>query len=70
MSGIKGIPGHLLNESAVDRAVEMETRRQFFARGARGLGSLALATMLGEKATAGSARVAGSGLATLPHFAP
>ena len=70
MSGLKGVPGHLLNDSVVDQAVEMETRRQFFARGARGIGGLALATMLGERAAAGSARVAGDGLSVLPHFAP
>ncbi len=43
-----------------DQAVLNETRRQFFARGARGLGGVALASMLkGE-----------GGLAGLPHFAP
>ena len=39
-------------------AVLTETRRQFFGRGARGLGGAALATMLGEGATG------------LPHFPP
>ena len=40
-----------------DEAVLAETRRQFFSRGARGLGGLALASLTGQAATA-----------TLPHF--
>ena len=40
-----------------DEAVLAETRRQFFGRGARGLGALALAA-------------AANGAAALPHFAP
>ena len=40
-----------------DEAVLAETRRQFFGRGARGLGALALAS-------------AANGAAALPHFAP
>jgi len=45
-------------------AVLTETRRQFFGRGARGLGAAALATMIGEAAT-----VTG-GVPGLPHFPP
>jgi len=49
-------------------AVLAETRRQFFARGARGIGSIALASLL--KAEAHQARAAVGGLPGLPHFAP
>src|SRR6185295_18663729 len=52
----------LLRETAM-----RETRRHFFARGARGLGVAALATMLGEER--GQASAIG-GLPGLPHFAP
>ncbi|MBI1790929.1 MAG: DUF1501 domain-containing protein [Acidobacteria bacterium] len=45
-----------------DEAVLLETRRQFFGRGARGLGVAALAGMLGEKLSAAPA--------ALPHFPP
>jgi hypothetical protein len=41
-----------------DEAVLAETRRQFFGRGARGLGALALASM------------GANGAAAIPHFAP
>lgn len=47
-------------------AILTETRRQFFAHGARGLGAAALAT-LGKAATTGQS---GAGLPGLPHFAP
>jgi len=40
-----------------------ETRRRFFARGAQGIGALALASLIGDKAKA-------EGLPGLPHFAP
>jgi hypothetical protein len=55
-----------------DEAVLNETRRQFFARGARGLGVAALATMLGKEMTgAPTPNVeAVGGQAGLPHFAP
>src|SRR6185295_1406542 len=55
-----------------DESVLNETRRQFFARGARGLGVAALATMVGEELTAGPAPNVEShgGLAGLPHFPP
>ena len=35
-----------------EEAVLAETRRQFFARGARGIGGIALAGLLGESAQA------------------
>jgi hypothetical protein len=47
-----------------DKAVQLETRRQFFGRGARGLGVAALASLFGEGASAKE------GLPGLPHFAP
>jgi Protein of unknown function (DUF1501) len=55
-----------------DRAVLNETRRQFFSRGARGLGVAALATLLAEKNTALGAPTLEThgGLAGLPHFPP
>lgn len=56
-----------------DRALWNETRRQFFARGARGLGVAALATMFGEDPRAAGATPnveAAGGLPELPHFAP
>ena len=46
-----------------DEAVLLETRRQLFARGARGLGLAALASLL-------RAEDKSSGLPSLPHFAP
>jgi hypothetical protein len=46
-----------------DEAIRNETRRQFFARGARGLGAAALARMFAEAATTDSAL-------GLPHFPP
>ena len=42
-----------------DLSVLNETRRQFFARGARGLGVAALASLMGESAQGGT-----------PHFRP
>ena len=51
-----------------DRAVLNETRRQFFGRGARGLGVAALASLLGEEEA--HATTSGGGLPGLPHFAP
>src|SRR5437867_11403920 len=55
-----------------DEAVLNATRRQFFARGARGLGVAALASILGEetKGAPGSNVEAVGGLAGLPHFPP
>ena len=58
-----------MHQHLADDAVLAETRRQFFAQGARGLGACALASLLGQhlKAapTAGSASLPG-----LPHFPP
>jgi Protein of unknown function (DUF1501) len=54
-----------------DEAVLAETRRQFFGRGARGLGSLALLSLLAnEKAQATTEKAAVGGRPDLPHFAP
>lgn len=50
-----------MSYSPEDQAVLNETRRQFFARGARGLGAAALASMVGEASTTGTG---------LPHFPP
>src|SRR6476659_1471277 len=47
-----------------DKAVLLETRRQFFGRGAQGLGVAALASLAGENASAKE------GLPGLPHFPP
>ena len=55
-----------------DEAVLNETRRQFFAHGARGLGVAALASIVGKEmlgATAPDPKAVG-GQAGLPHFAP
>ncbi len=52
-----------------DHAVLNETRRQFFARGARGLGSLALGSLLAETLSA-STKTAVGGVPGLPHFPP
>ncbi len=54
-----------------DEAVLNETRRQFFGRGARGLGAIALASLLGENAAGRTLkREAVGGLPGLPHFPP
>src|SRR5712692_9211822 len=55
-----------------DEAVLFETRRQFFGRGARGLGVAALATMLSETLSAKppAKTEVSSALPGLPHFAP
>ena len=52
-----------------ERAILNETRRQFFSKGARGLGVAALASLMADEARADRATVAG-GLPGLPHFAP
>ena len=54
-----------------DETVLTETRRQFFARGAQGIGGIALASLLAERGL-GSPRVStvSGGLPGLPHFAP
>ncbi|MGI9070416.1 MAG: DUF1501 domain-containing protein [Bryobacteraceae bacterium] len=54
-----------------DEAVLAETRRQLLGRGARGLGSLALFSLLADqKAEAATAKMAIGGLPGLPHYAP
>jgi uncharacterized protein (DUF1501 family) len=60
-----------LNLDPSDEAVLAETRRQFFGRGARGLGSMALLSLLAEQSPAKTAEPAAiGGLPGLPHFAP
>jgi len=54
-----------------DEAVLAETRRQFFGRGARGIGSLALFSLLNNSgALAASDKKAIGGRPDLPHFPP
>jgi uncharacterized protein (DUF1501 family) len=54
-----------------DEAVLAETRRQFFGRGARGLGSLALFSLLADQnAQAATDKPVIGGLPSLPHYAP
>ncbi|MCC6368199.1 MAG: DUF1501 domain-containing protein [Bryobacterales bacterium] len=54
-----------------DQAVMVETRRQFFARSATGIGMAALASLLNDdKARAATAGKAIGGLPGLPHFPP
>src|SRR5436190_16450857 len=63
---------HPVDEIASAIARE-ETRRRFFARGAQGIGALALASLLGDQARAGSGSAPAKstgGLPALPHFAP
>src|SRR5581483_7335706 len=50
--------------------IMVETRRQLLARGARGLGSLALYTLLQRHAAAAAEKKAVGGLPGLPHFPP
>ena len=52
---------HSFHMTPAEETIRTETRRQFFSRGARGLGGAALATMMGR---------ASGGLPALPHFAP
>src|ERR1700692_2163551 len=56
---------HPIDTVAQAMAIE-ESRRRFFSRGAQGIGALALASLLGEKASAAST----GGIAELPHFPP
>jgi uncharacterized protein (DUF1501 family) len=49
-------------------ALQLETRRQFLSRGARGFGALALASLLGDSARATTP--AENGQPGLPHFQP
>jgi len=55
-----------------NEAMIRETRRQFFRRGATGIGAAALAALLAETALPARAfaGLAGNGLPSLPHFAP
>jgi hypothetical protein len=46
------------------------TRRQFFGRSVLGLGTAAMASLLGRRAEAGAVRAGVPGLPALPHFAP
>jgi hypothetical protein len=54
----------------IKERIMVETRRQLLARGARGLGSLALYTLLETHATAAADKKAVGGLSGLPHFPP
>jgi hypothetical protein len=58
--------------SLYDEAIRTETRRQFFSRGARGLGAAALASLISENAGGAAAprHDTTGGLPSLPHFAP
>src|SRR5678816_3115663 len=56
-----------MTDSLAKAAVLAETRRQFFARGARGLGTMALASLM-QRDTASAAPTLG--LPGLPHFPP
>ena len=55
--------------SIFDESVLAETRRQFFAQGARGIGGMALASLLSEAAPVRTEKVSGV-LPGLPHFPP
>ncbi len=64
-------PTYLSTTDLEEEAIRVETRRQFFARGARGLGVTALASLLGEPAGGAAVpKLDGGGLPSLPHFAP
>ena len=56
----------------VDKSVLLETRRQFFGHGAKGLGIAALATLLGDTQVshAATTKQPPEGLPGFPHFAP
>jgi uncharacterized protein (DUF1501 family) len=53
-----------------DKTVLAETRRQFFGHGARGIGSIALFSLLAREATADQEKKAVGGQPGIPHFAP
>src|ERR1700739_1973480 len=53
-----------------DQAILTETRRQFFGRGARGIGSVALLSLLAGEAKAEEEKKAQGGVPGIPHFAP
>lgn len=54
----------------VQESILIETRRQLLARGTRGLGALALFTLLEREAAASTEKKAVGMLPGLPHFAP
>ena len=55
----------------VEHAIKTETRRQFFARQAKGIGGIALASLLaGEARGSKTSEIRSGGLPELPHFAP
>jgi hypothetical protein len=58
----------------LDTAIRLETRRQFFGKSSRGVGALALASLLGEgegdKAKAARPQAAQGGQPGLPNFPP
>src|SRR5207249_4277985 len=54
----------------IQQAIHLETRRQFLAKGARGFGALALASLFGDTARADGPSTAVGGQPGLPHFAP
>jgi Protein of unknown function (DUF1501) len=54
-----------------DEYIQLETRRQFFARAGLGLGTAALALLGAQQGRAGGAKLSPTGgLPDLPHFAP
>ena len=63
----------MIDENAVRKYWNLQTRRHFFAKAGLGLGSAALASVMGESAIAGSApteKNAANGPGALPHYAP
>ena len=54
----------------IDRYLQLETRRQFFSRGAMGLGAAALTSLLPRGLMGDTASVQEMGMPGLPHFAP
>ena len=52
------------------RAPRIETRRHFFGKAATGVGSIALAHMLGRDLGGAAAEAPSGGLPGMPHFAP
>ncbi len=62
-------PSHHPIDAIAQFMAREETRRQFFAKGAQGIGALALASLLGGKATAQAGTATGA-IPGLPHFAP
>ena len=65
-------PGRHPVDAIARSMAAQETRRRFFARGAQGIGALALASLLTDKARAAGAAPDKTfgGLPGLPHFAP